>query len=60
MIGIVILVVVILALTLRNAAAKVEAVRVETYKEEHTLHKWSFHPETDKLTCTECGFVAGS
>ncbi len=23
-------------------------------------HRWSTHPETNKLECTLCGFVAGS
>lgn len=23
-------------------------------------HKWSHHPETHKLTCTECGYEAGT
>lgn len=22
-------------------------------------HKWSYHPQTDKLCCTACDFVAG-
>lgn len=23
-------------------------------------HKWSIHPATEKLTCTECSYVAGT
>ena len=29
-------------------------------KEPHTLHKWIYHSETGKLSCEECGFVAGT
>lgn len=25
-----------------------------------TLHKWSIHPETNRLQCCTCNFVAGS
>jgi hypothetical protein len=28
-------------------------------KQPCDLHDWSYHPVTKKLTCTECGFVAG-
>lgn len=24
------------------------------------VHRWSHHPETKKLTCTECSYVAGT
>lgn len=31
-------------------------------KKRCSPHKWSIHPETNKLTCTEpgCGYVAGT
>jgi hypothetical protein len=29
-------------------------------KEDCKLHKWTYHPETNRMTCTECSLVAGT
>lgn len=43
---------------------KTDKKQLEEYraspKKECPPHKWSIHPVTDKYTCQECNFVAGS
>lgn len=29
-------------------------------KEECKIHKWSIHPETNKMQCCNCNFIAGT
>ena len=36
------------------------AIGTSTTKKRCSPHKWSIHPATNKLTCTECGYEAGS
>lgn len=37
-----------------------KAKEAKEYKGPCDIHKWTYHPETERLTCTECGFEAGS
>lgn len=36
------------------------ALKQNAPKKKCSPHVWSIHPVTNKLTCTECGYVAGS
>jgi hypothetical protein len=58
MIVLVLLGVFLLAHILKKAADKPPVE--EAPKSDCPPHKWSYHPVTDKLTCTACNFEAGS
>jgi hypothetical protein len=55
----------LLILWLKEATDKAEseardAELLNKLRESCDMHDWSYHPVTKKLTCTRCGFVAGS
>lgn len=41
---------------------EIEELRKELghVKDDCPPHKWTYHPVTNKLTCTRCNYVAGS
>ena len=43
---------------------KIDMEQMEKFKKQVKKdcppHRWSYHPVTDKLTCQECNFEAGS
>lgn len=47
---------------LERQAKVLSEIKEEVYPTEKKCppHKWSHHPETHKLTCTSCNYVAGT
>lgn len=59
----------VIVIVLANVAKFVHGIDMDQKKEflgavavpeKHTLHKWLYHSVTGKLSCEECGFVAGT
>ena len=50
----------LVAFALFNPPPKADLNSVAPPKEDCPPHKWTYHPETSKMTCTICNFVAGT
>lgn len=46
----------------RRHKEEMSKIRLELGQDEGQCppHDWTYHPVTDKLTCTRCNYVAGS